>query len=87
MGLYFPSIITTLCGRAGVTWGPNEEVIQPAHAIDRCMMVIVKGWESSVSSSSTSTIPPPPQLQPQRPTTVIARLEHLADEFMQFRTY
>ena len=28
IGLYFPFFITALCGRAGVTWGPNEEVIQ-----------------------------------------------------------
>ena len=27
MELYFPSLITILCGRARVSWGQNEEVI------------------------------------------------------------
>ena len=43
MGLYFPFLIIAFCGRARVTWGPNKEVIQLVHAIDRRMMVIVKG--------------------------------------------
>ena len=43
VGHYFPSLNTALCGKAGVIWGPSEEVIQHVHAIDKCMMVTVKG--------------------------------------------
>ena len=87
VGLYFPSLSTALCGKAGFIWGLNEEVIHYVHAIDKCMMVTVKGWDRSASSSSTSTAGPPPQPQPQWPTMVIGRLECLELEVTQFCTY
>ena len=61
-------------------------MIQPVHAIDKCMMVTVKGWNKG-ASSGTSTVGPRPQPQPQWPTTVIGRLGCLESEVMQFRTY
>ena len=86
-GLYFPSLINVLRGKAGVIWGPNEAVIQPVHSMDKHMMVIVKGWDISASSLGTSIAGPPLQPQPQRPTMVIGRLECLECEVTQFRTY
>ena len=55
VGLYFPSLITTLCRKAGVIWSPSEEVIQLVHAINTRMMLIVEGWDEDTYSSGTST--------------------------------
>ena len=87
VGLYFPSLITALCEKAGVSWGSSEEVVQPVHTIDTRIMLTFKGWDRGASSSSTSKIGQPPTA-----TTSVAqyghgRSKHLEDEFVQFRTY
>ena len=52
VNLYFPSLITALCGKAGVIWGPSEEAIQLVHAIDTRMMLIVKaGMETLIQQT------------------------------------
>ena len=43
VGLYFPSLIMTLCGKAGVIWSPSKGVIQPIHAIDTRITLTSKG--------------------------------------------
>ena len=80
VGLYFPSLITALYGKARGIWSPSEEVIQPVHAIDTRMMLTVKGWDGDTYSSGTSTARQQPHPQPQKATTMAGRLEHLENE-------
>ena len=86
-GLYFPSLITGLCAKAGIFWNDKvEEITQPKLAIDTRSILNIKGWKESGetgevgSSRQPSSAAGPSSSQPAG-MTISARLARLEQQF------
>ena len=74
--IYCPSLITTLCTKAGVEWTSSDEVLPSAHVFDNSKI-------ATIIDGSTQD-PAPRPLPPQRPAaqlTMPQRLSRLEDAF------
>ncbi|PIN07564.1 hypothetical protein CDL12_19862 [Handroanthus impetiginosus] len=58
-GLWFPSLITKLCTRAGVKWDEKEELIFPRHPIDNTTMLRILNAAHDEAGGSQPHVPRP----------------------------
>ena len=80
LGLYFPSMITAMCARAGVQWSPTEEYTAPRQAITEQLMHTYKIPAALAPAADMpddeELFPPPPPPAP----SMEARMDHLEQQ-------
>ena len=74
LGLYFPSLITQLCIRAGVQYNNDEETQYPKKPLDDSMISMIKATRRQAHEEGAAAARPLPL---PRPLTIAKRLEHL----------